>query len=171
MIGAAWWLVHASMVAAASLILLTLFQNRDLPARLHATGRRPSQVLARALGLWSPLAVAVLLFVLMAQGLGIAAREFVYRVTPLDAWCSIDGAAPAFALPCTGLGREQDRTGLRLVPQSERVRRHVLDRYLRAIDAVRRRPMSDFEPAQAALRLREASPEAVLSLPSPCATG
>lgn len=167
MIGAAWWLVHASMVAAASLILLTLFQNRDLPARLHATGRRPSQVLARALGLWSPLAVAVLLFVLMAQGLGIAAREFVYRVTPLDAWCSIDGAAPAFALPCTGLGREQDRTGLRLVPQSERVRRHVLDRYLRAIDAVRRRPMSDFEPAQAALRLREASPEAVLSLPSP----
>lgn len=163
----AWWLVHALVAVAAALVALTLLQNLDLPARLRATGRRPARVLGRALRLWSPLGVAVLAFVLMAQGIGLVAREFVYRATPLDAWCSIEGAAPDFALPCTGLRREQAREDLRLAPQSQRIQRHVMDRYLRAIDATRRLPSSAFDAVQSGRRLRDASPEAVLGLPSP----
>ena len=152
---------HAVMLAIfvlGALLGLLAWQNRDLRARLRATGRPPARVLGEALRLWSPLALAIALATLAAHALSDAALALVHRATPLDAWCKVLNADGQPSIPCSGRAGEEPRSALRHVPQREAVERLVLERYAVALDRLGGTNAQSTD-------LRSLSPAVVLGLP------
>ena len=152
-----------AIVALAVLLGLTVVQNRDLPARLKATGRPPWRVLGAALALWSPLAAAIGLAVLVTQLAGAVTAALVHRFTPLEAWCVAANAVATPTIPCSGRARNEPLTALQHVPQRETIEREVLDRYASVLDRLQTRAVGH-APAGHDMDWRLLEPTAVLGL-------
>jgi hypothetical protein len=153
--------VAAQLAIAALVLLLGLlgWQNRDLPVRLAATGRPPRRVLAEALRLWTPLALAMIAAIALAHALSAAGLALMYRATPLEAWCVLRNAEGQPAIPCTDRARIAPRGALERLPQSEAASRRALERYSAAMDRLRD------GANDATASFIDLSPAAVLGLP------
>ena len=152
----------ATLVAIVALVLLLgllVWQNRDLPARLRATGRPPSRVLAEALRLWTPLALAIIAATALAQALSAAGLALAYRATPLEAWCVLRNAEGQPAIPCTDHAKREPRGAIERVPPAEASSRLVLERYAQAMDRQRD------GATEASATFVALSPPAILGLP------
>jgi hypothetical protein len=159
MLAAASLAVVLAILALSLLLCLLAWQNRDLPARLRATGRAPWRVLAEAFRLWTPLALAIVAATAMAHALSAAGLALVYRTTPLQAWCVLRNAEGQPAIPCTDRGPREPRAALERLPRVEAASRRVLERYAQAMD---RQRDGGTDAAAAFVGL---SPPAILGLP------
>jgi hypothetical protein len=126
--------VLAALLLLAIVILLFLLakalgQNRGLAGRIRASGRPVRVVLRETLALWSPLGLVIVLLCVVSNRLGASAIGLAYRLTTLDEFCAVNGAPPAFAMPCTGLPARLPHDKVRAAGTAADLAALVSDRY------------------------------------------
>jgi hypothetical protein len=144
-------------IGLLAVLVRAVRQNRALLRQVRAGGRPVAGMLANALALWSPLALVILVVALAARWAADVAVESGYRLTPVDAFCRVEGVPGEVAIPCTGMDRRLRR---------EDVRRAGLQADLEDLLSARHREARVRMLAWTAKQLRDAAADRVAFLDS-----
>ncbi len=89
-------------IAALAALVQAYRQNRLLWCRVRELGRTRRNLLRESLVLWSPLALVIVVFALLASWLSGVAVSQTYKLTTLDEFCEIESVS-GVVVPCTGM--------------------------------------------------------------------
>ncbi|MGH8029068.1 MAG: hypothetical protein ACREO3_03940, partial [Arenimonas sp.] len=123
-----------AVVALGLIVLLVqaVRQNLALFRQVRAGERPVTRLLGEALVLWSPLALVILAVALAAHWCTDAAVALVYRATPVDEFCVVEGVAGRGVVPCTGMDGRLPRDAVRRADAQAELEHHLSARFREA---------------------------------------